>query len=86
MHSKNISKYEREWMGRVKSLPCGLCGASPVSEAHHIEQGKHFLTIPLCQDCHTGRHGWHGDKAYWKVERKDEMDVLNDTIRLLSTP
>lgn len=83
MQSKNITKAEREWMASVKSLQCGLCGNPPISEAHHIEQGKHFITIPLCRECHTGPMGWHGDKRLWKIYKKDQIDVLNDTLRKL---
>ena len=61
-------------------MPCGVCGAAGPSDAHHIEQGHHFLCIPLCKACHQGHNGWHGTKALWRIRKLDEMDVLNDTI------
>jgi hypothetical protein len=81
MHSKNLTKADREHLAAVKSLPCGVCEAAPPSDAHHIEQGLHYLCIPLCKDCHTGYNGWHGTKALWRIKKIDELDVLNETIR-----
>lgn len=85
MHSKNLTSKELRHMGCVKSLPCGVCGHSGPSEAHHIVQGLHYLTIPLCKDCHTGGfNGLHGQRRMWKINKIDEMTVLNDTIKRLS--
>lgn len=89
MRSKNARKHttaESAHMARVKLLCCAVCGHEPPVEAHHIWQGLHFLTVPLCQDCHTGsNNGIHGARAMWKVMRKTEETVLNETIaRLLS--
>lgn len=83
MHSKNLKARERAHFARIKSMPCGLCGKAAPSDAHHIEQGNHFLCIPLCKDCHQGHNGLHGTKAYWRVKKMDEMDVLNQTIEKL---
>lgn len=85
MKSKNLSKLDLDHMGRVKSLPCGVCGMPGPSDAHHILQGMHYLTIPLCKSCHTNsRLGWHGERAAWKIRKINELDVLNDTIRKIS--
>lgn len=82
MRSKNsapITRAESAHMHAVKELSCGVCGQAGPSEAHHIEQGKHFLTIPLCPDCHTGSFtGIHGQRRAW--QKKTEMSVLNETI------
>lgn len=84
MLSKNINAAAREHLARVKSLPCGVCGAAGPSEAHHLKQGLHFSCIPLCVDCHRGSHnGWHGRRAIWNVKKKDELIVLSETIELL---
>lgn len=79
-----------EHKGRVAALPCSLCFAPPPSYVHHILQGRtpgrkvgHWLTIPLCYDCHQGHSGIHGDKALWKVYKKSEFDCLNETLRLI---
>lgn len=83
MNSK-LNPKERAYLALIKNLPCGICDARPPSDAHHIEQGKHYLCIPLCKDCHQGsRNGIHGEKIMWKITKKTEMSVLNDTISLL---
>lgn len=91
MRTKNaapIDAAERAHLELVKLLQCGLCGAgggySAPSEAHHIEQGRHFTAIPLCASCHRGpRNGLHGQRIMWSIMKKTEMSVLNDTIRRL---
>lgn len=84
MHSKNISADARKHLAAIKSLPCGVCGAAGPSDAHHIEQGLHFLCIPLCKDCHQGSHnGFHGRRAMWNVMKKTELSVLDETLKKL---
>lgn len=85
MFSKNLTAKDREHLAAIKSLPCGVCGAAAPSDAHHIEQGLHYLCIPLCKDCHQGSHnGIHGRRAMWNVLKKTELSVLNDVIKRLS--
>lgn len=85
MRSKNLSDADRQHLLRVKELPCGVCGASPPSDAHHIKQGLHHLCIPLCKDCHQGSfNGIHGQARIWAALKKDEMSVLNDTVKRLT--
>ncbi len=84
MNSDRISAAARKHLERVKSLPCGVCGAAGPSEAHHLKQGLHFSCIPLCTSCHRdGFNGWHGQRRIWKVLKKDELIVLSETIELL---
>lgn len=84
MRSK-LSDRDREHLGAVKSLPCGVCGAAAPSDAHHIEQGLHYLCIPLCKDCHQGSHnGIHGRRAIWNVMKKTELSVLNNVVKALT--
>jgi hypothetical protein len=82
----------RNHLARVKAMDCGLCGASGPSDAHHIREGQgmgqkasDYLAIPLCKDCHQGPQGIHGDRTMWRVFKRDELDVLADTIRRLTT-
>jgi hypothetical protein len=78
------TKAERAHVGRVKELPCGVCNQAAPSAAHHIEQHRHYLTIPLCADCHQGaKNGIHGQKNMWRIMGKTELSVLNDTIEKL---
>lgn len=87
MRSKNaraITAAESEHIGRVKALPCGVCGAAGPSDAHHIEQGLHFSVIPLCRDCHQGGfNGIHGQRRVWNAKKLTEAKVLNETIERL---
>lgn len=81
MWSKNhkaINTKEREHLQSVKSLPCSVCNAPPVCEAHHIKQQQHFTTVALCQACHNS---WHGTKDIWRVYKMDELDALAVTIQ-----
>lgn len=84
-NAKAITRAEKEYLARVKQLPCGVCGEPGPSDAHHIEQGLHFLCIPLCRDCHQGGvNGFHGQRAIWNVYKMNEHTVLNQTIAALS--
>lgn len=87
MQSKNkpsMTKAEREHVGRIKEMPCGVCEAPGPSEAHELKQGQWFTSIPLCPDCHRGSfNGIHGEARIWAVKKLDEQEVLNETIRQL---
>lgn len=90
MRTKNAASLRagaREHLARVKALSCGVCGAPPPSEAHHLKQGLHFACIPLCESCHRdGFNGWHGQRRIWNVLKKDELIVLSETIERLTRP
>lgn len=82
---------DRVHIARIKAMDCALCGASGPSDAHHIREGQgmgqrasDYLAVPLCKDCHQGPQGLHGDRTLWRVYRRDELDVLADTIRRLT--
>ena len=87
MQSKNKNAptaAEREHIERIKQMDCGCCGAHGPSDAHELVQGFWFTSVPLCKDCHQGAfNGIHGQQRIWKVLKKTELSVLNDTIRLL---
>lgn len=83
--NNTIPASARSHYARIKAMPCGVCGAPPPSEAHHIRQHAHYLLIPLCADCHRGSHnGWHGQRRIWAVKKLDEIAVLNNTIKELT--
>lgn len=88
MRSKNaraITEAEREHLARVKEMPCSVCDAPGPSDAHHIEQGQHYLCIPLCKDCHQGSfNGIHGQRRIWQALKKTELSCLNQTIAALA--
>lgn len=82
--NNRLTARQRAHLARVKELPCAVCGAPPVSEAHHIRQGSQHLCIPLCESCHRSSfNGIHGQARIWKVLKKDELSCLNDTIERL---
>ena len=83
--NNQLTKKDREHLGRVKELPCSLCDAPGQSEAHHVKQGQQYTAIALCPDCHRGHNGWHGNKSYWRIKKMDELDALNITIKRLMT-
>ena len=84
-----MNKAERAHLDRVAQLPCAVCGDSPVT-VHHIREGQgmsqrasHWLTVPLCPDCHQGPHGIHGDRAMLRIRKLEELDLLAKTIEAL---
>lgn len=84
-NAKAITANESAHLAWVKSQPCAVCNRPGPTEAHHIEQGQHYTTIPLCEDCHRGSHnGIHGRRSMWNVMKKTELSCLNDTIRRLA--
>jgi len=82
--NNSYTKRERLHIARIKEMPCGVCGQSGPSDAHHIKQHQQYLCIPLCKDCHQGPHnGIHGQARIWSVMKHDEMSVLNETLAKL---
>lgn len=47
------------------------------------QRASDFLTVPLCPSCHTGPLGIHGDKTMLRIHKKDELDLLAETIERL---
>jgi hypothetical protein len=86
---KAATAAEKRHMGNVAGLDCACCGNYGV-QVHHIREGQggaerasHYLTIPLCPDCHTGPNGVHGEKTYMRIRKLDELDMLATTIAQL---
>ena len=78
--NNKLSAKERAHIGRVKLLPCSVCDAPGISDAHHIEQKLQYCVIALCRDCHNSLHG---TKALWRVRKMDELSALNQTLKNL---
>ena len=89
MQSKNkkaMTVAERDHVTRIKEMRCSVCETPGPSEAHELEQGQWFTSIPLCADCHRGGfNGIHGQARIWKAQKMTEMDRLNATIQELLT-
>lgn len=81
--NNKLNAAERAHLARVKELPCSVCDAPGMSEAHHIEQGLQWTCVALCPDCHRGPLGWHGTKVLWRIQKMTELDALNITLRRL---
>ena len=76
------SQAERDWVQKVKELPCSVCNQPGPSDAHHIKQGLHYTVVALCKSCHQGsKMGWHGEKVAWRLAKMEELDALNETIK-----
>jgi hypothetical protein len=81
---------QRRHMGLVAQLPCCLCGAHGV-QVHHITEGKtfgkrdklHFCTIPVCEPCHKGPGGIHGDRTMLRIVKKTETELLAETLEAI---
>lgn len=81
---------EKRYLDKVAQLPCACCGAHGVN-VHHIREGQgvsqrasHYLTIPLCYDCHQDKRlGIHGERINWKIRKMSELDALAKTIESL---
>lgn len=83
---------ESKHMAKIAEMGCVLCerlGMRQIihTEVHHIREGQgksqrasNWLTIPLCADCHRGRHGIHGDRSLLRVAKCEELDLLADVI------
>jgi hypothetical protein len=85
-----VTKAERAYMDRIANLPCACCGSHGV-HVHHLRDGQgmskrasNWLTIPLCPDCHTGPYGLHGNKAFLRLRKLEEIDLLARTIEALN--
>lgn len=84
-NAKAITAAESAHLANVKSLPCSVCDRPAPSAAHHINQGDHFTTVALCDDCHQGSfNGLHGQRRMWLVMKITELGALNVTIRRLN--
>lgn len=82
--NNQLTAKEREHLAKVKELPCSVCDAPGISEAHHIEQGQQYTCVALCESCHRGSlMGWHGQKRMWAIKKMSELDALNVTVQRL---
>lgn len=61
---------------------CACCN-EPFAHLHHVLEGRtpgrrssDFTVIPLCEPCHTGSQGIHGDRLRWSLRKIDEMKAL----------
>ena len=92
MRSKNsarITDAESAHMAAVKGVACVVCDAAPPSIAHHVVQGDHFTTCAVCEQCHVGKGGIHGDQSRWRLRFRigglaAELHAINETHKRLN--
>jgi hypothetical protein len=80
---------EKRYMGRVAELGCCICSSQ--AQVHHIREGvgmgqrsSPYLTIPLCEDHHTGSLSIHKAKRQFEQLYGDELKLLAMTIERLN--
>lgn len=89
-----MNRSAKTHLDRIASQGCALClrlGFGPTQAMiHHPRTGQgtaqrasHFLAIPLCESCHQGPEGVHGDKSLLRVANCTELDLLADVIERL---
>ena len=81
-HMARVAEYARE-------NGCAVCGA-PFDHVHHVLEDRvpgrradDWLTIGLCEQCHTGTHGIHGTRQRWSLHRVSETQALAKTLEAL---
>lgn len=95
--SKQATERESRHMGRIADMGCVLCRylgfGHTHAHVHHLREGQgmgqrssNYLTIPLCPEHHQGATGIHGmgTKAFERLYKLNELDLLAMTIELLS--
>ena len=85
------TKAARTYHAAVASLPCVLCeliGQTQTThtEVHHLREGQgmsqrahHFRVAALCEECHRGTAGIHGDRALLRIANVSEGDLADIT-------
>lgn len=48
------------------------------------QRASDWLTVPLCQECHTGPNGLHGNRSLLRIRKLEELDLLAMTIEALN--
>lgn len=73
-------------MGRVKALPCLVCGARPV-DVHHLPHPRDDLrTIALCPFHHRTEYGpqaYHYSRRNFNARHGSDEELLAKTLELL---
>jgi hypothetical protein len=80
------------YMGKVKQLPCCVCGAPAPSDAHHpicdrwsARRVEDFDVIPLCQHCHRYpfKDAIHTNKREWVERNGPDYLYIEQTRKLI---
>jgi hypothetical protein len=81
---RKLTQAEKDYMAKVKRLPCCACNASPPSLAHHVRKYERArepgLTIPLCPECHVGSFSIHETPKQFEAVHGSQILLLAKTI------
>ena len=88
MRTKNanpIKADESAHLARVKSVACVLCEHEPPVTAHHPIQGLHWVAVAVCDHCHQGPGGIHGDGTmlrlrYGTNDLRAQLRAVDETL------
>ena len=83
MQSKNktpMTAAERRHVSVIRGMACVVCDEPGPNQAHEPEQGYWYISIPLCDPCHTLSEGWHGNRNRWKNRKMTELKAINLTL------
>jgi hypothetical protein len=82
-----MNKAEKEFILKIKNMPCCICNASAPSEADHVtDRGRrlgHEWLIPLCVSCHRGQNGYTSHKCTWDKSSANQFKLCKKTYEKL---
>lgn len=86
--TKKPNKTESQRILAVKQMPCIICNAPPINDAHHItEYGSrlgHLFILPLCERDHRGDRGFSGiNRSYWDKSLANQLKLLEEVCEIL---
>jgi len=80
--NNTLTAKEKDYVRRVKELPCSVCDQEGPSDAHPVKQHRQYTVVALCKSCHQGsKMGWHGERRAWAIAKMEEIDALNVTVQ-----
>lgn len=84
-NAKPISSCQSEHMANVKRCACVLCDQPPPVSAHHPIQGLHWVAVAVCDHCHQGPGGIHGDGTmlrlrYGTNDLRAQLRAVDETL------
>lgn len=89
---KNRTPQQIDYHERLAGQPCVLCellgrDQTTRTTVHHLREGQgmsqrasHWLVVPVCEECHQGPNGIHGDRQLLRMAKVEEIDLLAETI------
>ena len=90
-HASSEGKADLAYMGKVKQLPCCVCGKAGPSDAHHVFHDRFGSlksrprdVIPLCKAHHQdGPGAIHNGKETWRQIHGPDWSYIDGTRMLV---